>query len=457
MALIYISAGSNQGNRAEYLRMAAQLLAPAVKILRTSELYLTEPWGYKPQPSFYNLVWEAETDLDPDSLLKHFKEIEKRIGRVKTLRYGPRVIDLDILLYDDKVYQSQNLTIPHAMMRERRFVLQPLCDLIPMEQDPVTKKTWFELLQACPEGGFEKLNETLNYDQPLINWGLRTYTMGIVNLRKKAENGETVDTYSFTMATAADEISAKLVSGDLDIALIPANLASVLYHKTQGKIRVADINTLGVLYCVTTDESIHSVEDLTGKTVVTTGQGTTPEYALRTLLERSGITDCTLEFKSEATEVAALLKEGSAQIGVLPQPFVTAAMMQNEALQSAFSLSEEWDRLDADSHLVTGVTVVRAEFLEEHADAVARFVSEHEASAALANSDVQKTAELVAEYGIIEKAPVAAKALPNCNIVCITGEEMKTALSGYLDTLYAQNPQAVGGSLPGDDFYVQER
>lgn len=190
MALIYISAGSNQGNRAEYLRMAAQLLAPAVKILRTSELYLTEPWGYKPQPSFYNLVWEAETDLDPDSLLKHFKEIEKRIGRVKTLRYGPRVIDLDILLYDDKVYQSQNLTIPHAMMRERRFVLQPLCDLIPMEQDPVTKKTWFELLQACPEGGFEKLNETLNYDQPLINWGLRTYTMGIVNLTPDSFSGD---------------------------------------------------------------------------------------------------------------------------------------------------------------------------------------------------------------------------------------------------------------------------
>lgn len=190
MALIYISAGSNQGNRGEYLRMAAQLLAPAVKILRTSELYLTEPWGYKPQPSFYNLVWEAETDLDPDSLLKHFKEIEKRIGRVKTLRYGPRVIDLDILLYDDRVIQSQNLTIPHAMMRERRFVLQPLCDLIPMEPDPVTKKTWFELLQACPEGGVEKLDETLNYEQPLINWGLRTYTMGIVNLTPDSFSGD---------------------------------------------------------------------------------------------------------------------------------------------------------------------------------------------------------------------------------------------------------------------------
>ena len=190
MALIYISAGSNQGNRAEYLRMAAQLLAPAVKILRTSDLYLTEPWGYKPQPSFYNLVWEAETDLDPESLLKYFKEIEIRIGRVKTLRYGPRVIDLDILLYDDRVYQSSGLTIPHAMMRERRFVLQPLCDLIPMEQDPITKKTWYEFLQKCPDDGVEKLDETIDLSSPLISWGLRSYTMGIVNLTPDSFSGD---------------------------------------------------------------------------------------------------------------------------------------------------------------------------------------------------------------------------------------------------------------------------
>ena len=281
-------------------------------------------------------------------------------------------------------------------------------------------------------------------------------TMGIVNLMKKAENGETVDKYELTMATAADEISAKLVSGDLDIALVPANLASVLYNKTQGKVSVIDINTLGVLYCVTTDDSIHSVKDLAGKTVITTGQGTTPEYALRTLLERSGVTDCNLEFKSEATEVAALLKDGTAQIGVLPQPFVTAAMLQNDALKTAFSLSEEWDRLDDSSHLVTGVTVVRAAFLAEHADAVGRFVTEHKASAEQANADIEGTAQLVAEYGIIEKAPVAAKAIPNCNLVCITGDEMQAALSGYLDTLYAQNPQAVGGTLPGTDFYVVE-
>ena len=188
--MVYISGGSNQGNRLEYIRMAAQLLRPAVKILRSSELYLTEPWGYKPQPSFYNIVWEADTDLDPESLLKYFKEIETRIGRVKTLRYGPRVIDLDILLYGDQTYQSQSLTIPHASMRERRFVLKPLCDLIPMEQDPVTKKTWFELLQECPEDSVEKLDEKPDLKRPVISWGLRSYTMGIVNLTPDSFSGD---------------------------------------------------------------------------------------------------------------------------------------------------------------------------------------------------------------------------------------------------------------------------
>lgn len=213
MALIYISAGSNQGNRPEYLRMAAQLLAPAVKILRTSELYLTEPWGYKPQPSFYNLVWEAETELDPESLLKYFKEIEIRIGRVKTLRYGPRVIDLDILLYNDCVYQSQNLTIPHAMMRERRFVLQPLCDLIPMEQDPITKKTWFELLQNCSTESVEKLDEKLDPEIPVINWGLRSYTMGIINLTPDSFSGDGLMNGQNVITGAVRQCAAFLESG----------------------------------------------------------------------------------------------------------------------------------------------------------------------------------------------------------------------------------------------------
>lgn len=278
-------------------------------------------------------------------------------------------------------------------------------------------------------------------------------TMGLVNLMSEAEAGETEGNYSFEMAAQADELLAGMVSGDLDIALVPANVASVLYNKTEGGVSVIDINTLGVLYCVTGDESIHSVKDLAGKTVLTTGQGTTPEYVLNYLLAQNGVTDCTLEFKSEATEIAAVLKEDASKIAVLPQPFATVAQAQNEALKTAFSLTDEWNAVSDGSQLLTGVTVVRAAFLDEHKDEVEQFIADHEKSAEQAVNDVDTTAELVAKYGIIEKAPIAKKALPYCNIVCITGDEMKQALSGYLNVLFEQDAKSVGGALPADDFY----
>ncbi len=283
-------------------------------------------------------------------------------------------------------------------------------------------------------------------------------SMGLVNLRKAAENGELTDTYSFTMATDASEIAASLVAGELDIALIPANLAAVLYNKrTEKGIQVIDINTLGVLYCISGDDSIKSVQDLAGKTVLLTGQGTTPEYSLRYLLEQAGITDCNLEFRSEATEVAALLAADSSQIAVLPQPFATVAMVQNQDLKECFSLSESWDSLGSGSRMVTGVTVVRKAFLEEHPVAVERFLAAHAASAKKANEDVEGTASLIAEYGIIEKAPVAQKALPKCAVSCITGVEMEAALKGYLEVLFKADPSAVGGEAPDAGFYYNPK
>ena len=281
-------------------------------------------------------------------------------------------------------------------------------------------------------------------------------SMGIVQLRKNSENGKAEQSDQFTMAVQADELAAALVGSELDVALVPANLAAVLYQKTKGGIAVINVNTLGVLDCVTGDENISSVRDLDGKTVVTTGQGTTPEYVLRYLLSQYGV-DCTLEFRSEASEVAAVLKDDPTQIAVLPQPFATAACVQNDALHRAFSLTDEWDAVCEDSRLLTGVTVVRREFLEVHPDAVRCFLKEHEASVKAASDDPAATAELIAEYGIIEKAPIAQKALPLCNLVCLTGEEMQAALSGYLNVLYTQDASSVGGSLPGDDFYWLDR
>lgn len=281
-------------------------------------------------------------------------------------------------------------------------------------------------------------------------------TMGLVNLMSEVESGAKSG-YSFEMQSQPDVIMSELVSGKLDIALLPANVAAVAYNKTNHGVSAIDINTLGVLYCVTGDENIKSVKDLAGKTVLSTGQGASPEYVLNYLLEKNGVTDCDVQFKSEATEIAALLKQDPAQIAILPQPFVTVATAQNDQLKVAFSLTDEWKSVSPDSKLLTGVTVVRNEVLENRAAEVDQFIADHQASTEKTATDVDATAELVAKYGIIAKAPVAKKALPNCNIVAIAGDEMKTDLAGYLQVLFDANPKSVGGTMPEDDFYYIQK
>lgn len=283
-------------------------------------------------------------------------------------------------------------------------------------------------------------------------------TMGLVKLIDDDANDTSINDYEFTMVTAADEMTALVASGKVDIALLPANVASVLYNKTEGNVTVIDINTLGVLYLVSGDTSITSIDQLKGKTVYLPGKGTTPDYSLRYVLAEAGLTeeDVTLEFKSEAAEVASVLAEDPNAIGLLPQPFVTAAMAQNENLAMIMDLAEVWDGFQPEeggSRLVTGVTIVNNDFLDEHADLVDTFLMEHEASIEFTQTDVDAAAELIAAQGIVAKAPIAKKALPYCNVAFVAGEEMKEALSGYLNVLFEQNPASVGGALPEDAFY----
>ena len=282
-------------------------------------------------------------------------------------------------------------------------------------------------------------------------------SLGLLFLMNKADKGETANTYEFQMATGADEILPLMVKGDLDIALVPANVASVLYHKTQGGVEVIDINTLGVLYMVSGEDGLTNFTDLKGKTIYLTGKGTTPDYVLRYLLTANGMSadDVILEYKSEATEVASVLAEDPTAIGLLPQPFVTAACMQNDALKVIFDLNEEWNKVQGEdgSSMVTGVTVVRKEFLEENEEAVKSFMEDHKASADDINADPATGAALAVEAQIVAKEPIAQKAIPNCNITYIDKAEMKQALSGYLDVLFHQDSLSIGGGLPESDFY----
>ena len=262
--------------------------------------------------------------------------------------------------------------------------------------------------------------------------------------------------YDVLIAGAADEVTPKLIQGQLDIAAVPVNLGSVLYNRTEGQVQLIAINTLGVLYVVEKGgETVNSMEDLKGRTIYATGKGSTPEYALTYLLAQHGIdiaSDVTMEWKSEPTEVVALMAQSENAVAMLPQPYVTVAGAQVEGLRVALDLTEEWDKLDNGSRLITAGIIVRKAFAQEHPDKVAAFLEQFAQSAAYANENVAETAALVEKY-IGVKAPIAQKALLACNIVCIAGEDAAAILPGYLQTLYDLNPAAVGGALPGADFY----
>lgn len=281
-------------------------------------------------------------------------------------------------------------------------------------------------------------------------------TMGLVKLLDDAENKKTENTYTFEMATSGDEITPKIVKGEIDIAALPVNLGSVLYNKTNGNVKMIAVNTLGVLYIVEKGEkAVESVADLKGKTIFATGKGTTPEYALTHILEQNGLTidDVTIEWKSEPTEVVSAMAAKDNAIAMIPQPFVTVAKTKIADLRVVLDLTEEWDKTDKDSKLVTSAIFVRPEFAGKNPDAVKLFLKDYEASAKYVNENVEDAAQLIEKLDIV-KAGIAKLAIPNCNIVSITGNDMKKYAKGYLETLAAANIKSVGGKLPADDFYL---
>lgn len=261
--------------------------------------------------------------------------------------------------------------------------------------------------------------------------------------------------YGFTLAASADEVTPRLLQGELDMACVPANLASVLYNKTQGQLQVLAVNTLGVLYVVEKGNAVRSMSDLKGMTLAASGKGSTPEYALRYLLEQNGLdpdADVSIDWKSEHSECVAALASGVCSAALLPQPFVTVAMGKVEGLRTALDLTQEWEALENGSGLITGVIVARRDTVEKAPEAVRAFLQDYAASVDWVNGNTAAAAELIGSYGIVDAA-VAEKALPACNIVCLTGDEMKTRLSGYLAVLGGQDIRSVGGALPEEDFY----
>ena len=270
-------------------------------------------------------------------------------------------------------------------------------------------------------------------------------------------NAQGNEKYTFTIAAQPTEASAAVVGDKVDIAAVPTNLAATLFNRTEKGIKMVAINTLGSLYVLEQGNEINTVADLKGKTIYATGQGANPEYVLNYLLEKNGLKvgeDVKIEFKAEHSELAALMASGECVLGMLPEPNVSSAMAQNSNLRIALNLNDEWNKVaDEDSKLTMGCVVVSEKFLAENPKLVKQFLKDLEASINYAIENPKEAGALCETYGIVPKAALATKAIPNCNLTFITGKNMEKAIDGYLNLLYSANPLSVGGQLPSEEFY----
>lgn len=282
-------------------------------------------------------------------------------------------------------------------------------------------------------------------------------SIGMVKLMSDCQNGDSPVKCDFTIAGSADEITPKLSRGEFDIVSVPANLTSVLYNNSSEKVKILAINTLGVVYIMNNGDSVNSFADLAGKTIYATGKGSVPEYALTYLLAQNGLTlgqDVNVEWKSEPTEIVALMQNQEDIVAMVPQPYVTVLQSKVQSARIAIDLNDEWNKTENGSKLITSVIAARESFINEHPELVKAFLDSFEGSAAYVVNNVESAAKLVGEFDIVAEA-VAKKAIPYCNIVCIRGNEMKTALKGFFGILYDLNPKALGGQLPDDGIFYE--
>jgi len=280
--------------------------------------------------------------------------------------------------------------------------------------------------------------------------------IAMLHLRDISEKGQATHNYNVTFDAAPDVIQGKLLSGEVDIAALPTNMAAVLHSKTEGEISIIAGNRLNVLYILPAPGvEITSLDDLRGKTVFTSGQGSAQEYVLNYLFTMAGLdpeSDLTIEYKSEHAEVLTLLLSGKCDAALLPQPFVTTARLNAPGLSAGIDVGDEWSRFTGGVELAMSCIVARRSFIEANPDAVKDFISDYAISAGFAAGNPDEAAAIAGKYDILPE-DIARQAIPHSAIACITGDDMKASILAYLEILHGQNPASVGGSLHNETLF----
>lgn len=284
-----------------------------------------------------------------------------------------------------------------------------------------------------------------------------TTALGMSQMIVNAKNGTDDMNYKIELFPSADLISASIVSGECAIAALPTNAAAKLYKKSEGKLQLLALNTLGVLYLLDNTNSVTALNNLKGKTVYLPGKGSNPEYITAALLEGAGLkigTDVTLDTTTypspDALQAAVIAKK--VDYAVLPEPKVSIVTTKNSEVNVALDLTEEWEKIYGENTLVQGCLVVNKAFAEKHPLEVKKFLEDYKASVDFISEGSDKAVSTVVEAGVLPQAPIAKKALPKCNLCCITGNDMKPAINVFYEKLYAIDPQSIV-AVPDDGFY----
>ncbi len=282
-----------------------------------------------------------------------------------------------------------------------------------------------------------------------------TTGFGMAHLMKESSLGNTANKYEFTVETDPSLVMAGLINGTYDIAALPTNAAANLYNKSNGKVQVIAINTLGVLYLVTNNIDVNSMSELEGKTIYCPAQN--PTFITNYIIDKNGIKDkITVDSSTYATAEAlrTAVIAGTVDYAVLPEPMVTIATNANTNLKKTLDFTEEWNKISNGEQLVQGCVVVRKEFANQYPGSVKEFLKEYKSSIEKTNEDTDVAGLLVKEFGIFGgDSKVASKAIPNCNIKYLDGKDMKNAMSNFLEAMYSVAPNSIGNALPGGDFY----
>ncbi len=281
--------------------------------------------------------------------------------------------------------------------------------------------------------------------------------MGAVYLMDDAANGKTNYQYNFTVSAAPDELKGKLISGELDIAAVPTNLAAILYNKTEGDVQVLAVNTLGVLYILDSTGTVKSISDLKGQTIYASGQGSTPEYILDYILESAGLEpgkDVQIEWSAAHDELAALMAAGKAPIAMLPEPYVSAVMAKSADYSIALDMTKAYETATGGTTLAMGCIVGRKDFISANPQVVEDFLDGWKASVDKVQGDYNAAAALIAQYGITGSEAIALSALPNSSLTFMTGDEMRQVLDRVYQMFYNADPTSVGGTLPDEGIYA---